>query len=396
MEYNARMAQKFYTGIDIGTYHVKVVICASADNPDAPMQIIGTGTASSKGMRQGYILDRAETTRSIKEALQRASAAAKVRVTRARVAIGGVGLEEIRASGDFPLTASGGVVTEKEIDRAIAESEKRTSGKLTNRTVIHAIPLEYRVDGIKVFGKPLGLQGTKLAVDTLLITMFSQHYDDVIEAIEGAGVEVEGVMASPLAAALVTLTKAQKTAGVCLANIGSETLSIIVFDNDTPVSVKVFPIGSADITNTLALSFQIPLSEAESLKRGGVTQTEIPQKKMQTIVAARLKDMFTLVNTHLKAIDRAKLLPAGIVITGGGSGLGSAAEIAKATLKLPSSIAQIGHMARTSSIDATWSVAYGLCRWAYAEDTSLRSSSVGEILSGAWDSVKQSIRSLLP
>lgn len=388
--------RKFYTGIDIGTFQVKVVICAPADNPDMPMQIIGTGTAASKGMRHGYILDRNEATRSIREAIQRASAAAKIRVSSARVALGGMGLDEIRATGEYPLTASGGVVTEREIDKAVAESEKRSSGKLTNRTVIHAIPLEYRVDGNKIFGKPLGLQGTKLAVDTLLITMFSQHYDDVLEAVEAAGVEVEGVMASPLAAALVTLTKAQKTAGVCLANIGSETLSVIVFDNDTPVSVKVFPIGSADITNTLALSFQIPLAEAESLKRGGVTQTDIPQKKLQQLVQTRLKDMFALINTHLKSIDRAKLLPAGIVITGGGSGLTSAADIARGVLKLPSSLGQIGLMPRSSSIDATWAVAYGLCRWAFAEDTSVRSSSVGEVFSSMWDSLKSSIRNLLP
>lgn len=388
--------RKFYTGIDIGTFQVKVVICAPADNPDMPMQIVGTGTAASKGMRHGYILDRNEAIRSIREALQRASAAAKVRVTSARVALGGMGLDEIRATGEYPLTASGGIVTEKETDRAIVESEKRTSGKLTNRTVIHAIPLEYRVDGTKVYGKPLGLQGTKLAVDTLLITMFSQHYDDIIEAVEAAGVEVEGVMASPLAASLVTLTKSQKTAGVCLANIGSETLSVVVYDDDTPVSLKVFPIGSADITNTLALSFQIPLTEAESLKRGGVTQTDIPQKKLQQIVQTRLKDMFALVNAHLKSIDRAKLLPAGIVITGGGSGLVGAADIARAVLKLPSSLGQIGLMPRSSSIDATWAVAYGLCRWAFAEDTSVRSSSVGEVFSSAWESLKQSIRSLLP
>ncbi len=388
--------RKFYTGIDIGTYQVKVVICAPAENPDMPMQIIGSGTAHSKGMRQGFILDRNEATRSIKEALQRASAAAKVRVTSARVSLGGVGLDEIRATGEFPLTASGGIVTEREIEKAIADSKTRTTAKLTNRTVIHPIPLEYRVDGTKVYGKPLGLQGTKLAVDTLLITMFTQHYDDIIDAVEAAGVEVEGVMASPLAASLVTLTKMQKTAGVCLANIGSETLSIIVFDNDTPVSLKVFPIGSADITNTLALSFQIPLTEAESLKRGGVTQSEIPQKKLQLIVSNRLKDMFTLVNAHLKSIDRAKLLPAGIVITGGGSGLTSAADIARATLKLPSSLGQIGLMPRSASIDATWAVAFGLCRWAFAEDTAVRTSSVGEVLASAWDSLKQSIRSLLP
>src|SRR5262249_45177536 len=155
----------------------------------------------------------------------------------------------------------------------------------------------------------------------------------------------------------VTLTKAQKTAGVVLANIGAETFSIMVFDNDVPVSVKVFPHGSADITNTLALSFQIPLNEAEQMKRGAVTGSAIAPSKMNTIVTNRLKDMFTLVNAHLKAIGRQRLLPAGIVITGGGSGLASTQDVARMILKLPSQIAQIGYLPRTSSVDATWAVA---------------------------------------
>jgi cell division protein FtsA len=312
------------------------------------------------------------------------------------VALGGVGIDEIRSTGDVTLTPSGGIVTEREIERALRESEKRASGKLSNRTVIHTIPLEYRVDGSKVFGKPIGLQGTKLAVDTLLITMLEQHHDDIVESVEAAGVEVEGVMVSPLAASLVTLTKAQKTAGVVLANIGAETLSIMVFDDDIPVSIKILPTGSADITNTIALSFQIPLPEAEQLKRGAVTGSDIAPKKMDVIVAARLKDMFTLVNAHLKSIGRQRLLPAGIVITGGGSGLASAQDIAKVILRLPSQIGQVGHMPRTASVDATWAVAYGLCRWAYAEDMTEKSSSFGEVFGSTWESLKKGLRSLLP
>lgn len=388
--------RKFYVGIDIGTYHVKVVIAAPAERLDLPMQVLGTGTASSRGMRQGYIIDRAEVTKSIREALARAQGAAKVAVKSARIAMGGVGLDEIHSSGEVTLTQSGGIVSDKDVERALRESEKRASSKLTNRTVIHTIPLEYRVDGQKVLGKPTGLQGTKLSIDTLLITMLSQHHDDLIEAVEAAGVEVEGTMASPLAASLVTLSKAQKTAGVCLANIGSQTLSIIVFDNDTPVSVKVFPVGSDDVTNTIALSFQIPLTEAEHMKRGAVTGSDVSEKKVGSIISSRLKDMFTLVNAHLKSIGRQRLLPAGIVITGGGSGLASASEIARLILKLPSQLGQIGQMARASTVDATWAVAYGLCRWAFAEDATARSHTLGEVFSEGWDSVKQSFRSLLP
>ena len=390
------MQRPVYAGIDIGTYHVKVVIAAPTENSELPLSIIGTGTSTSRGMRHGYIIDKKEATKSIREALGRALGAARVKVKSARVALGGIGLDEIRSTGEVALTASGGIVTEREIERALRESEKKASTKLTNRTVIHAIPLEYRVDGTKVFGKPHGLQGTRLTVDTLLITMLSQHQDDLVEAVEAAGVEVDGVMASPLAASLVTLTRAQKTAGVVLANIGSETLSIVIFEDDTPISLKVFPTGSSEITESIALSFKIPLHEAESLKRCGVTGSDIPEKKTSVIVGAQLKEMYTLVNAHLKTINRHRLLPAGIVITGGGSGLTSAAEIARAVLQLPSQVSQIGHLPRSSGVDATWAVAYGLCRWAYAEDTSGQSHTFGQVISGGWESLKQGLRSLLP
>ena len=389
------MQRPVYAGIDIGTYHVKVVIATPGDTTEIPLSIIGSGTSASRGLRHGYIIDTKEATKSIREALGRAMGASKVKVRSARVALGGIGLDEIRSTAEVALTASGGIVTEREIERVLRESEKKASPKLTNRTVIHTIPLEYRVDGTKVFGKPGGLQGTRLSVDTLLITMLSQHQDDIVEAVEAAGIEVDGVMASPLAASLVTLTKAQKTAGVVLANIGAETLSIVIFEDDTPISLKVFPTGSSEITESIALSFRIPLHEAESLKRGGVTGSDIPERKMGVIVGAQLKEMYTLVNAHLKSIGRHRLLPAGIIITGGGSGLTSAAEIARAVLQLPSQVSQVGHLPRSSGVDATWAVAYGLCRWAYAEDSG-RSHTLGEVLGGFWDSLKQGLRSLLP
>lgn len=388
--------RRIYTGIDIGTYHVKVVIAAPGESPELPMQILGTGTANSRGMRHGYIIDAKETTKSVREALHRAASQAKVRVRNARVALGGIGLDEIRSAADVTLTPSGGIVTDREIERALKESEKRASAKLVNRTILHTVPLEFRIDGEKVFGKPQGLQGTKLSVDAMLVTILTHHHDDIIEAVESAGVEVNGVMAAPLAASLVTLTKGQKTAGVVLANVGSETLSIAVFENDIPISVKVFPIGSSDITNKIALALRIPIAEAEQMKRGAVTSSDAPQKQMLGIVSNRLKDMFALVNAHLKEIGRLRLLPAGIVITGGGSGLSGVSDVARAILRVPSQLSQIGHLPRSSSVDATWAVAYGLTRWAYAEDVASASHTLGETIANAWDSVKQSIRSLLP
>lgn len=388
--------QKFYAGIDVGTHYVKVVLAAAPEHIDAPMQILGTATSAAKGVRHGYVVDVKEAARSIRDAVLRASQAARTPIKNARIAVGGVSLEEVRSTADITLTASGGIVTPHEMERVLAESEKRASSRLANRMVVHVIPLEYRLDGIPVQGRPLGLQGTKLSADTLLVTMLAQHHDDLIEAVEAAGVEVDGIMASPLAASLVTLTKAQKTAGVILANLGAETLSTVVFDNDIPISLKVFPHGASDITNAIALSFQVPLAEAEQLKRGAVTGSSVTPAKIANTSKTELKKMLTLVGAHLKAIKRDRLLPAGIVLTGGGASMSLAADVAKTTLKLPSQVGVPVMSARASTLDATWAVALGLCRWGFAEERIGRSHQLGDIVERMLSAVRNAFRSLLP
>jgi cell division protein FtsA len=390
------MAQKIYTGIDIGTHQVKVVIAAAPENHESPMQILATASAASRGVRQGYIVDTKEVARAVRSAVDRASHAARVPIKSARVSVGGVSLEEVRTQAEISLTHSGGIVTPKDIERVIHESEKRALSRLTNRSVIHVIPLEFKIDGVALPGRPNSMQANRLGVDTMLLTMLAQHHDDMVEAVEAAGVEVEGVMASPLAASLVTLTKAQKTAGVVLANMGSETLSIVVFDDDKPISLKVFPVGANEITDAIALAFQLPLPEAEQLKRGAVVGSTIPNKRLTQVVNARLKEMFTLVNTHLKSIGCERLLPAGIVLTGGGASLAASVDVAKQVLKLPSHVGLPLMMPRVSALDATWAVAFGLCHWGYAEDTVGSSHPLGDIISRMLDSIKQIFRSLLP
>ncbi len=388
---------RIYTGIDIGTYHIKVVVAAIAETPDAPLRIIGTGTATSRGMRHGYIINTKDVSQSVREAVAKATQGTRVTVQRARVAIGGVGLDELRSTGEVSLTTSAGEVTERDMARAITESEKRASAQLTNKKIIHSVPLVFRVDGKPVLGRAVGLKGTKLSVDTLLITALEQHYQDLVDAVEAAGIEVDDVMASPLAASLVTLTKPQKMAGVVLANIGAETVSIAIFENDIPISVKVLPTGSSDITNDLALSLKLPLTEAEQLKRGAVVGSETPQKKIDEVITARLKDIFGLIDAHLKVIGKQRLLPAGIVITGGGSSVATISDLARATLKLPSQVGSLNLGAtRTTTADATWAVAYGLCKWGYSTDQHLHNNNVGSLFSGLGSRAARFFKSLIP
>jgi len=147
-----------------------------------------------------------------------------------------------------------------------------------------------------------------------------------------------------------------------LVDIGAETVSIAVFENGNIVSMHVFSIGSTDITHDIALGLKIPLEEAESLKTENVVH-EYPRKKLDQIIEARLHDIFELIDNHLKKIRRSGLLPAGVIITGGGSKIATIEEISIQMLKLPTRVLAIEAMPlfKNKIKDISWITAIGLC-----------------------------------
>lgn len=382
---------KIVTGIDIGTYHVKVVIAESADDPRQPPRILGTGYAESRGLKHGYIVSISDVSRSVAAAMSQASKAARVKVRRAYLGIGGIGLEEAFSRGETVVERGDSEITERDIPRAIAASEKTLAPSATlNRRSIHTIPLRYSVDGVRVLGRsPIGMKGMRLAVETLFITALERHVTDLVEAVEQAGVEVEDVVAAPVAASFVALTKMQKRVGCVLANIGSETLSIVVFEDAAPISIKVFPVGANDITNDIALGLRISPEEAEQLKQGAVLGAPYPKKKIDDLIARRVSDMFKLVEAHLKKIGKDELLPAGVILTGGGSGISTMSDLAKATLRLPSRVASLaeGAASRMQLKDGSWAVAYGLTIWGITAGGDLEhapQSDFSDMFKGLW------------
>jgi len=358
------MSRTIVTGIDIGTYQVKVLVAEhGGENSGTMPKIIAASASETHGVRHGYITHPNEIVASIKAAVAEAEKIAKIKIRKAFISVGGIGLSSIVSQGSTVISRADSEISELDVSKAIEASENEIPQSASiNKKIIHTIPLQYKVDGKAVLGKPEGTKGTKLEVRTLFITCLEHHLNDLIEAVEEAGVEVQDVTASPIAASLVTLTKQQKVAGCMLANIGAETVSIAVFENNIPISLEVLPIGSTDITNDIALGLKVPLEEAEQIKVGAITSATYPRKKLEEIIVARLSDIFELIEVHLKKINRNGLLPAGIVITGGGSGIGTIEDLARVALKLPSRIASIHFKENSKEIkDASSAVAYGLC-----------------------------------
>lgn len=381
--------RRIATSIDVGTHTTRVVIVEHIRN-ELP-RIIGTGSAVSRGLRHGYIIDKSEATQSIKTAIAQAEKMAGLKVKNALLSIGGISLESVIAHGTETISRASGEVGEYDIKKAIASAEDNLPN-LSNKRVIFKTSLYYKLDGKEVLGDPRGMIGSKLDVKILFVVCLAQHLDDITKTIEELGVEVDDVVPSPIAAGQVALSKKQRSVGCALVNIGAETVSISVFENDVPISLQVFSIGSTDITNDIALGLKIPLDEAERIKLNGSSGI-YPKKKLEDIIEARLYDIFELVESHLKKINRNGLLPAGIVLTGGGAGITTIQDLAKAVLKLPSSVAHpVSINSKNIVKDSSWLVAYGLCIYCVNKPEDPTDASISTIL----NTLKGWIKPFLP
>lgn len=378
------------TGIDVGTHATRVVIVEHTKG-DAPV-IIGTGVSETRGLRHGYIINKVDAARSISSAILNAEKMAGFKIKNAILSVGGVSLESVISHGSTTVSRASSEVSETDL-RKLAHDAEGNIPHLTNRRIIYRTPLRYRLDSKEVLGDPIGMTGTKLDIKMLFITCLEQHLNDIVRTIEDLGVEVDEVIPSPIAAGQVALNKKQRAVGCALVNIGAETVSIAVFENGIPISLQIFPIGSTDITNDIALGLKIPLQEAEKIKVSGPDGV-YPKKKLDEIIEARLYDIFELIDAHLKKIGRSGLLPAGVILTGGGAGIATIEDLAKAVLKLPSSIAHpaISHSGKHPVKDSSWLVAYGLAVYALQKPSNASEDIFGDIL----ETLKNWVKPFLP
>lgn len=378
------MKRRIATGIDIGTYQVKMVVVEEITDSRVgggrQVRIIGTGLAESKGLRHGYVVNAEEVSASILEAKRQVEAATRMPLRAGFLAVGGISLDETHATGFAIISRADQEITALDIEKAGKAAREAAAPGFLNRHVLHSIPLEYRVDSEKVLGDPLGMKGVRLEVDYLFITCLTQHAETLAKAVEDTDIEIIDQMASPLAGSYVLLEGDQKMKGCVLANIGAETVSIVVYDEGIPISVKVFPLGSSHITDDIALGLRISLAEAERVKIGRLSGQMYSRKKVDDLIAKRLEMIFALVDKHIRALGRHGPLPAGIIISGGGAGLGSISDIAKGSLKLPARLAEFNPSSDAKIRDATWAVAYGLALWGLTGDTNAPKRNIRTII----------------
>lgn len=405
-------------GIDIGNTSIKVVIAKVQPDTQVP-DIIGVGSVpSTSALRAGEIVDMKEATDALRLALQQAAAMAGMPVRRAYLSVSGLHINTLISKGTVAIGRPDGEIAASDIDRVINTAQ--VVSLAPNREVIHVIPRDFIIDGTEHVRDPLGMKGVRLEADVLIVHGLSRHLKNTAKCVNECGIEVAGFVFAPLAASMAVLDKHQKEFGVAHLDFGGGTASLTVWDQADMVHSAIMKVGSRHITNDLAILLKTSLETAERIKVERCVVNEhwdrrrkpeledlspymdepfqVQRRELMGAVDARARELLEMVEEELKKAGRDGMLPAGIVVTGGGSKLPGFAALVRETLGLPVRMGKpVGVEAFDAAMDPAYTVAIGLVAWGYAREIHEGHRTLEPSALGGWmKTVGQWLKNFLP
>ncbi|MBU1132409.1 cell division protein FtsA [Patescibacteria group bacterium] len=380
------MAEHIITGLDVGSANVRIVVGQITKNSEAEqLNIIGVVEVPSAGLNKGSVVSIEDAVSSISACLEKAERMIGLPIENAWVGLGGTHINSQESNGVIAISRTSGEIQENDVERVIEAA--RSVAAPVNYEVLHVIPKTFSIDNQIGIKDPIGMSGIRLEVSTQVVRGLSSHIKNLTKGIYRTGLDINDLVLSFLAAAEAVLSVRQRELGVALVDIGASTTKIIVFEEGDVIHVAVLPLGSDHITADLAIGLQTSLDVAERIKLevghsipgvfdkgveinlrdfGGDDQT-FSKKYIAEIIEARTEEIFEKIDGELQKINRSGLLPAGIMLIGGGAKLPGIIEVGKKKSMLPVSlgVSRRFNTAVDKVNDLSFATALGLVMWGY-------------------------------
>jgi cell division protein FtsA len=347
---------KYLVALDVGSAKTCVVI---GELDDTGVKFVSMGAAESKGLRKGLIANIGATATSVRRAIEEAEGIAAVPVERTLVGVAGGHVRGVNSRGGITLGSRPRDINRDDVRHAVDAARNITLPE--DRVVLHVLPQEFLLDAQDNIRDPLGMVGQRLEVNVHLVTSSASAMQNLVIAVNQAGVEVADTVLEPLASAEACLTQDERELGCCLLDIGGGTTEIVVFGNGMLRHAAAIPVGGDHFTNDLAVGLRTPIPEAEKIKRefGCVCADMILEDKgieiasvgdrpprmvftrmLNEILEPRAHELLSLVRDELQRGGFSALIPAGLVLSGGGAHLKGLVEMAERMFNLPVRLAR--------------------------------------------------------
>lgn len=369
------MKDRYITAIDVGSSKITTLIANLSQ--EGRINIIGSSSVASRGLRKGQVVDIEETVLAITESLEAAERMAGYSVERAYVSVSGTQIQSQNSRGVVAVADPEAEITETDVARVLEAA--RAISLPSSREILHVLPRQYTVDGQEGIKDPIGMTGIRLEVETHIVTGSTTALRNLVKVMSEVGVDVEGLVFSGLASSYAVLSDTEKELGVILVDIGGGATELAMYVEGALTHSIVLPIGAKNVTNDMAIGLRVSLESAEQIKialskqprlvaypqdqmpdeRGskesisdrrrredeidlaslGVAAEGITKVSRRTlvdgIIKLRMNEIFRVILSEIKHSNFGGLTPSGIVITGGGAETIGIVEACKSVLAMP-------------------------------------------------------------
>jgi cell division protein FtsA len=350
------LARKGHTivGLDLGSVKTCALVCRP--NEEGKLEVAGLGVAESKGWRKGLIVNLDLAGLAVKKAVEAAEAAAGVSIDSAYVGVAGSHIKGVNSRGAITLGKT--PTATREVERDDVRRVIRTAQGITlpeDRQLLHVLPQKFLLDSHDGIRDPVGMVGARLEVDVHLVTASASASQNVVTAVNRAGVVVQDTVFEPLASGEACLTADERELGVALVDIGGGSTDLIVYHAGVARHTAVIPVGGEHFTNDIAVGLRTPIPEAEKMKKAwgerdlakpADTLLEVPSvgdrpcrvvsyAMLSEVIEPRAVELMELIRAEIGRSGCEKQLGAGVVLTGGGAKLGGLPGLAEQTLGMP-------------------------------------------------------------
>jgi cell division protein FtsA len=344
--------ERYIVGLDVGTSKVCAVVGESLE--DGGLDIVGIGTAESRGIKRGVVVNLEAAVDSIKKAIEEAELMAGVEVDGVHLALSGPHIKGFNSRGVIAVAGKNREITREDVRRAIDAA--KAVALPNGREILHVLPQDFVVDEQDGIGAPVGMTGARLEVNVHIVTGAASSTQNIISCVNRAGVGVQDMVIEQLAASESVLTPDEKELGVALVDIGGGTADIAIWERGSLWHTGVVAVGGEHFTNDIAVGLRTPIPDAEKTKRkcgcalsamvdedetievasvGGRKARVMARRILSEILQPRAEEIFHLVWDEIRRAGYEKSLTSGIVLTGGGAILEGMPEIAEQIFDLP-------------------------------------------------------------
>lgn len=318
----------FLVGLDIGSKKIK----ASAGFVDAggKIQILGTTSSDSMGIKKGVVVDIENASKSINICISQLERIIDDEINKVYISIPDLECESIINKGIVAISSSSREINISDVERV--KNAAKVISVPYDKEVIGITPIQYIVDGYDNIKDPIGMNGTRLEIEAELVLANSTVINSFKKCIENNELELSGLVLNSISIMTAVLSNNEKKMGALVIDVGGEKTNFYIVKDNKSINSYTLSLGGNNITNDISICCKITFDEAEKIKikyasiysadedeikiKNNFEEYSIKTNYLNRIIEARIEEILQIVKEKFDSSFYQKI--DSVILIGGG------------------------------------------------------------------------------